>query len=86
MGCGTPVLATSVGGAPDLIKDDETGFIMEGNSLECIVKNVIRALEHLELEKIVKNARELIEKEFTYEAAVERYRKILENCSKYSGG
>ena len=86
MGCGTPVLATSTGGAPDLIKDDETGFIMENNSPECIVKNVIRALEHLELEKIVKNARELIEKEFTYEAAVERYRKILENCSKYSGG
>ena len=36
--CGTPVLATSVGGAPDLIKDDETGFIMEGNSPECIAK------------------------------------------------
>ena len=77
MGCGTPVLATSVGGVPDLIKDDETGFIMEGNSPECIARNVIRALEHPKLEKIVKNARELVEKEFTYEAAVEKYRKIL---------
>ena len=79
MGCGTPVLATSVGGVPDLIKDGKTGFIMENNSPECIVKNVRRALEHPNLDKIVKNARALVEREFTYEAAVETYGKILEN-------
>ena len=79
MGCGTPVLATSVGGVPDLIKDGETGFIMKDNSPECVAENVMRALEHPNLDEIVKNARELVEKEFTYEAAVERYRKILEN-------
>ena len=77
MACGAPVLATPVGGIADLIKDGETGFIMENNSPECIAENIIRALEHPNLEKIVKNARELIEKDFTYEAAVERYRKIL---------
>ena len=79
MACGTPVLATPVGGVPGVIKDGETGFIMENNSPECIAKNVMRALEHPNLDKIIKNARELVEKEFTYEAAVERYRKILEN-------
>ena len=81
MACGTPVLATSVGGVLDVIKDGETGFILENNSPECIVKNIIRALEHPNLEKIVKNARKLIEEKYTYEAAVERYRKILE-CIK----
>ena len=79
MGCGTPVLATPVGSIPDVIKDDETGFIMKDNSPECIARNVIRALEHPNLDEIVKNARALVEREFTYEAAVERYRKILEN-------
>jgi len=79
MACGTIVLATPVGGVPDLIKDGETGFIIENNTPECIAKNVIRALEHPNLEDIVKNARKLIKKEYTYEAAVERYRKILEN-------
>ena len=66
MACGTPVLATSVGAIPDVIKDGETGFIMEDNSPECIAKNVRRALEHPELEKIVKNERELVEKGFVY--------------------
>ena len=77
MACGTPVLATSVGGVPDLIKDGETGFIMEDNSPKCIAENVTRALKYPNLEDIVKNARKLIEKEYTYEAAVERYRRIL---------
>ena len=79
MACGTPVLATPVGAIPDVIKDKETGFIMKDNSPECIAENVERALNYPNLDKIVKNARELVEKEFTYEGAVERYKKILED-------
>jgi hypothetical protein len=36
------------------------------------------ALEHPDLERIVKNTRAMLKRESTYEAAVERYRKILE--------
>jgi len=77
MACGTPVLATPVGGIPDIIKDGETGFIMENNSPECIAKNITRVLNHPNLEEITKNARSLIEKEYTYGTAVERYKEIL---------
>jgi len=77
MACGTPVLAAPVGVMPDVIDDGETGFIMENNSPECIAKNVIRALNHPNLGQIAKAARELMEKEYTFEAAVERYRSIL---------
>lgn len=79
MACGAPIFATRVGHIPNMVKDGETGFIMENNSPECIGKNILRALNHPNLDKIVKNARELVEKEFTYEVAVERYGKILEN-------
>ena len=79
MACGTPALATPVGAIPDMITDGETGFIVENNSPECIAENVIRALEYPNLDEIVKNARELVEKEFTYDATVESYIKILEN-------
>ena len=79
MACGTPVLAAPVGAIPDVITNRETGFIMENNSPECIAKNVTRALKHPDLEMIVGNARTLVEREFTYEAAVKRYRTILEN-------
>lgn len=81
MACGTPVLATPVGGIPDVIRDEETGFIMEDNSPECIAKNVIRVLGHPGLEQISENARALIEQEYTYEAAVERFRSVLESLN-----
>ena len=77
MACGTPVLATPVGAISDVIKDGETGFIMGNNSPECIAENAIRILEQPDLDKIVENARALVEQEFTYKAVVERYKKIL---------
>ncbi len=77
MACGTPVLATPVGSIPDVIKDGETGFIMENNAPDCIARNVVRALNHPCLEKIVSNAREMVEREFAYDIAVEQYEKCL---------
>jgi glycosyltransferase involved in cell wall biosynthesis len=79
MACGTPVLATPVGAIPDVIKDGETGFIMENNSPGCIGNNIIRALNHPHLEKISENARNLVENEFTFEKAVDRFRKIIDD-------
>ena len=81
MACGTPVLATPVGAIPDIIKDGETGFLMENNSPECIAANVIRALEHPDIEGVAKRARALVECEFTFEKAVVRWKKILEEIS-----
>ena len=77
MACGTPVLATPVGGVPDVLRDEDTGFILEDNSPECIAKDIIRVLNHPNLEEIVKNSRKLIDEEYTHDAAVERYKKIL---------
>jgi len=75
--CGTPVLAMPVGGIPEVIRDGETGFTMEDNSPECIARNIIRATNHPDLEQITKKAHAFIEKEYSYETAVERYRDIL---------
>lgn len=81
MACGTPVLATNVGGIPDVITDHETGFFLENNSPECIALSVIRVLEHPDLEEIAHRARALVEREFTFERAAERWKEILEEVA-----
>lgn len=77
MACGTPVLATPVGAIPDVIRDGETGFIMEDNSTECIARNVMRALSDPDLEGIAERGRKYVEGEFTFEKAVERWRGMI---------
>ena len=82
MACGVVILATPVGGIPDLIKDGKTGFILENNSPECIAENVIRVLEHPNLEEIVKNARKFIEDEYSYEVMVRKCKDSLDELMK----
>lgn len=83
MACGTVVLATPVGGIPDLIKDGETGFMLENNSPECIAQNIIRVLKHPKLDEIVLNARRLIQREYGYESMVQKCRASLYHLMGY---
>jgi len=81
MACGTPVLAAKVGAIPDIITDGKTGFILENNSPECIMENVIRALNSPDLEEIAENGRRFVEENFTFESAVARWNGVLEGGS-----
>ncbi|MDD1775204.1 MAG: glycosyltransferase family 4 protein, partial [Methanobacterium sp.] len=84
MACGTPVLATPVGGIPDVVRDEKTGFIMETNVEECLAKHSVRAINHPCLNQIALNARDLIEKEFSFTKAVESYDHILSDLIKHN--
>jgi len=77
MACGTCVVATPVGGIPDIVIDGHTGFILQDNSPACIAAGVLRALDHPNLEGIIQNARALVEREYSYDRVVEKYRDIL---------
>ncbi|MEM0231850.1 MAG: glycosyltransferase [Candidatus Methanomethyliaceae archaeon] len=58
MACGTIVMATPVGGVPDVIEDKKTGFLINLNPC-MIVKNIIKILQDNDLMfKISKEARE----------------------------
>ena len=76
MACGTIVLVTPVAGV-DVIKEGKSGFILEDNSPECIAKNVIRVLEHPNLEAIISKAHNLVEEKFSYKKVVKQYRDML---------
>ncbi len=65
MACGTPVLATSVGAIPDVIVDEETGFLLESTAPERIAQRITIILNYPELERVADNAEGLIRQKFT---------------------
>ncbi|NLF01789.1 MAG: glycosyltransferase family 4 protein, partial [Anaerolineales bacterium] len=56
MGCGTPVLATDVGGVSDLIRDGVTGLLLSDQRPQSIAQAVTQALGRPDLEAISERA------------------------------
>ena len=77
MSCGTPVLATSVGGIGDVVKDKKNGFILKDHSPQRIAEDILAILEYPEINGIIQSGRELIEKEYSFEAVAERFKKAF---------
>lgn len=77
LACGTPVYATPVSGVPDVVREGETGFRMDDTRTDAIVEDIASIMQRNDLETISENGRTLIEDEYSFEAAVDRYRTIL---------
>jgi glycosyltransferase involved in cell wall biosynthesis len=79
MSCGTPVLATPVGAIPDIIKDGETGFLLESSDPHHLANKIVELLDKPELlEKISKNAYAWVRENFSEEKTVETWRRMLQ--------
>jgi glycosyltransferase involved in cell wall biosynthesis len=81
MGCGTPAYATPVAGVPDVVRESETGFLMESVDDETIAREIEKILTRADLNEISKNARSLVEERYSFSGAVNRYRSILTEIS-----
>jgi N-acetyl-alpha-D-glucosaminyl L-malate synthase BshA len=82
MACGLPVVSSSVGGLPELIKHNECGFIAEIGDVERMAKYVIDLLSNERKYKLFsQNARQRAVNKFDKSKVVplyeEHYRKIL---------
>lgn len=77
MACGTPVYATPVSGVPDIVFENKTGFVMCEDNHTQIVRRINDALDTHDIQKMSQNCRELIETEYSLNAAVTRYKRLL---------
>ncbi len=74
-----PVVATNVGGIPELMKDNETGFLVEkGNSEEWIEKLSILIDDKRKREDMGTNGRKFVEEKFSWGKIAKEFLKDLE--------
>ncbi len=67
MACGTIVVATAVGGVPDIISDGSTGFLLEGSTPSAIASKLNEVLQREDLETISHNAQQMILTKYSLE-------------------
>ena len=80
MACGLPVISSSVGGLPELVKHNESGFIAEIGDVERMAKYAIDLLTNEKKYSLFsKNARERAVQLFDVSKVVPMYEKHYQN-------
>lgn len=75
----TPVVATSVGGIPEIITHNDNGILVPPNEPEKLVTAINDILTNRELQdKLVENAHDYIIKNFTWDVLLPKYIELYE--------
>ena len=87
MAVGKPVIATRVGGIPEIVKNKENGMLVEPNNVDELVNAIMYMLNNKEEAKNMgKEGAKIISEKFRLEIVVEELERIYEEViSNYSG-
>ncbi len=80
---GTPVIASNIGGIPDIIKDGENGFLTEPENSEDIAKNVgIILSDKILKQEFSNNGLKIVYEKFSWEVVIKKISKIYNELNK----
>ncbi|MCI0557585.1 MAG: glycosyltransferase [Nitrososphaera sp.] len=80
MASGKPVVASNVGGIPEVVKDGVTGYLVSPKDPEALADKILLLLRHPELAvDLGRSGRKRVEDSFSLEKMVERYQSLYEN-------
>lgn len=66
-----PIIATDVGGNPEIIRDEETGLLVKAKDVDTLLKAMLELYNNKDLRtRIAKNARKEYEREFDFERII----------------
>jgi sugar transferase (PEP-CTERM/EpsH1 system associated) len=83
MATGTPVVATRVGGNPELVEDECTGILVKPGDFQSMASAILRYLEHADLRARHSEAgRQSVLKRFSIEAMVRSYEAIYRRLDR----
>lgn len=83
LACGKPVIASKIGGIPELVKDGFNGFLVDSGNVEDLVEKIDRLWNNPVLcRKLGKNARDYVEKNFGKKQHYNNLKKIYKIAIK----
>lgn len=80
MAAGIPVISTTAGAVPEIIKDGETGILVPSEDIEALTKAMIYALENRnEMRKRAKAARGMVKEKFSWDLTAKKHIEIYQS-------
>jgi len=80
MASGLPIVATTIRGLPEIIKDGKNGFLVEPKNPEQIAEKVLLLLENDELRERISEKNKEKAKGYSWEAVIEKLERVYEHC------
>lgn len=79
MACGTPCVAFEIGGMPDLIEHQKSGYLAQPYWIDDLATGIAWTIENRDRQHHLSfRSREKVEQEFTYARQAHRYRSLFE--------
>ena len=77
MACGTPVVAFRVGGIPDFVRPNETGYLADPLDAKDFSRGIVKLIEDESSRiRMSDRCRKVITSEFSIELQVDRYLRL----------
>jgi len=74
LACGTPIVSFDVGGVPDMVRPDITGYLAEPESISGLKEGIIKLLEDEDLRNVMsRNCRQIAVDEYSLDLQSKRY-------------
>jgi glycosyltransferase involved in cell wall biosynthesis len=84
--CSKPVVATAVGGTPELVRDGENGFLIESGDEAGLAARILSLAADREMrDRMGRAGREMVSSQFTYPRQAEKYRALYGSLAKPRG-
>ena len=79
----TPVIATNVGGIPELIKNKESGILVESENSQSLLNEINKLLKNPILqEQLSENSHKFIIENYAWESLYQKYADFYQNLTK----
>lgn len=82
MACGVPCIGTNIGGIPEVIKDQVSGFLVEVGDIQAASEKALAILEDKQLSKrLTDHALKMVETAFSSQRIVSQYERIYDELA-----